>query len=279
LPDASSKRQIGRITFLASSLLIAGLCAAALKLLHAHPDSKRVTFAVGYGMVLAGVFWTRRLDSRLREAGFPRWIFWPYFLVVFTGCIAAQMLKLTNSLETLGLFFLLQLPAFLFSTEPVLSASLSPDDRAKEASKLLALDRSEAARRVTPIGAVEFAINVLLITGLWAVMHLLRADVAGMAIVRIWRMALDAGSVLLCLPWIFSVRGRLRMLGLMHWYPGFCTILLVACVVPFALRAISFQHALVLFAALQIPAVALRRQFIPAGLATPEASEEVESDS
>ena len=279
MPELRSNRQIGRITFLLSSLSVVGLCGVALRLLHTHPDTKRITFAVGYGMVLVGVFWTRSLESRLRDTGLPRWIFWPYFLIVFTGCIAVQVLKLTTNLETLALFFLLQLPALLFSSKPVLSDSLSPGDRAEESSRLIAFNRSEAARRVTPIGAVEFAVNVLIITGLWAVMHLLRADVAGMAMVRTWRMALDAGSALLCLPWIFTVRGRLRALGLMHWYPTFCTILLVACAVPFALRAISFQNALILFAALQIPGVILRREFLPAGLVTPDASEKVASDS
>ncbi len=257
-------------------LAVAALCGIALKLLHAHAESHRAQLAVEYGMVLLGVFWTRSLESRLRDAGLPRWSFWPYFLIVFTGCLTAHALKLTNSLETLVLFFVLQVPAVLFPDKPAPAKPLPQEAKAEEASKLA---KKQPARPVTPIGAIEFAVYVLLIAGLLWVLHLLRGDVAGMAMSRALRFGLDAASVLLCVAWIFSVRGRLANLGLRRWVPGFCAVVLAACAVPFALSLLSFQHALVLFAVLQLPAVLLRRRLIPARLVEPEAPEEADTDS
>jgi hypothetical protein len=85
-----------------------------------------------------------------------------------------------------------------------------------------------------------------------------------MAHLRNWRYALDAGSWLLCVPWFFSVRGRLKALGRMRWTMVFCATVFFPCLLLFYFREISFQWALVLFAALQIPAVLLRRELIPA---------------
>lgn len=246
-------KQLSRITFLLSCLLVAGLSGAAQRLLQAHAESRRAWMAVVYCMILLGVFWIRSLERRLADAGFPRWSFWPYFLIVFTGCLAAHFLKFTNSQETLGLFLLLQLPAVLFQSKST-PAELSP-----EGVKLPA----KPARPVAPLGALEFAVFMLLIAGLWRVLHLLRGDVAGMAHSRAWRYALDAGSWLLCVPWFFSVRGRLKALGRMSWTMVFCAMVFFSCLLLFYFRAITFPQALVLFAALQIPAVLLRREFIP----------------
>ena len=278
MSNSTVNKQTDRITFLLSSVFIAMMCGAALKVQHSHPDSKRVLFAVGYSLVLLGVFWTRALDSRLRDAGLPRWTFWPYFLIVFTGCLAAHLLKFTNSLETLALFLVLQLPALLLPPKPAPTESSSQAADAEEPAKPAASHKRNA-RPVTPVGAIEFAVYVLLIAGLLFVLHLLRGDLAGLALPRALRYALDAASGLLCVPWIFSVRGRLSRLGLMHWFPIFCAIVLIASAVPFALHIISFQHALVVFAVLQLPAILLRREFIPAGLVRPDASEEADSDS
>lgn len=279
MSNSALNRQMSRITFLLSSVLVAGLCGGALRLQHSHPDSKRLLLGLGYGVVVLGVFWTRSLENRLRDAGLPRWSFWPYFLIVFTGCLGAHLLKLTNSIETLGLFLVLQLPAILFPSKLAPVESSPQSTSAAEVSKSAASLEKKPARKITPLGAIEFAVYVLLIAGLWSVLHLLRGDVAGMANSRALRITLDGASLLLCVPWIFSVRGRLRSLGLAHWYPAFCSLLLAACAVPLALRAISFQHALVLFAFLQIPAVILRQEFIPARLVQPEASEEADTDS
>jgi len=269
LSNSALNKQMGRIAFLLSTLVVAALCVVARKMLHAHSDSHRVFSVVGYGMVLLGVFWTRAFDSRLRDAGLPRWTFWPYFLIVFTVCLGANALKFTNTLETLGLFLVLQLPALLLPAKSTPAASLSSS----------AASHEDADRPITRIGAIEFAVYVLLIAGSLFVLHLLKGDMAGLALPRALRYAFDAASTLLCVLWVLCVRGRLIALGLARWVPVSCAVVLIASAVPFALRAVSFEHALVLFAALQLPVVLLRGRVVPAGLVRPDASEEVDSDS
>ena len=264
MPNSTLYTQFGRITFLLSCLLVAGLSGAALLLLQAHAESRRAWMAVGYCLILLGVFWIRSLERRLADAGLPRWSFWPYFLIVFTGCLAAHGLKVTTSPETLALFLLLQLPAVLFESKSA-PTELSPRSAFLEkAFSRFASQNHKPAQPVEPLGAFEFAVFVLLIAGLWQVLHLLRGDVGGMAHSRAWRLALDAGSWLLCAPWFFSVRGRLKALGRMRWTMVFCATVFFPCLLLFYFREISFQWALVLFAALQIPAVLLRRELIPA---------------
>jgi len=253
LPGSALSKQFGRITFLFSCLLVAGLSWAAQRLLQAHAESRRAWMAVVYCLILLGVFWIRSLERRLADAGLPRWSFWPYFLVVFTGCLAAHLLKFTNSQETLGLFLLLQLPAVLFESKA------APAEIAPENVNL----PLKPARQVAPLSALEFAIFLMLIAGLWHVLHLLRGDVNGMSHARNWRYTLDAGSWLLCAPWYFSVRGRLQALGRMRWTMVFCATVIFSCLLLFYFSVISYPQALVLFAALQIPAVLLRREFIP----------------
>ncbi len=279
MSNSRVNQQIGRIKFLFSCLLVVFLSGAALRLTHSHPDSKRVLAVVGYGVALLGVFWTRSLESRLRDAGLPRWTFWPYFLIVFTGCLAAHVLKLTNSLETIGLFLVLQLPAVVFSSNPK-AAESKPQSTIEEAVPVpVASKRRRPARPITPLGAIEFTIYVLLIVGLSFVLHLLRGDVAGLGMTRALRYAIDAASVLLCVPWILCVRGRFRSLGLTRWYPSFCASVLVVCAVPCALKLVNFQNALVLFAVLQLLPAILRRAQIPVGLVDVEASEVVDPNA
>lgn len=263
MPDSPQSRQIGRMTFLLSALLVALLCAAALHLLRSHAESKRAVFAVGYGMVLLGVFWTRSLERRLTDAGLPRWIFWPYFLVVFTGCLGAHVLKFTNSLETLALFLLLQLPAALFPSKPAGAESSPAGALLQPTFSLFAWIRNKWTRDVAPLSAFEFAVFVLLIAGLLQVLHLLRGDFRVTAHAREIRAALDAGSGLLCVLWVFSARGRLQALGLMRWTLELCFIVLAVCLLPLTLRAISFPVALAIFISLQVPAVLLRRESNP----------------
>jgi hypothetical protein len=251
-------KQTGRLVFLFSSVFVAALCGVALYLLRAHAGSHRAMAAVGYGFVILGVFWLRSLESRLMDTGAPRWCFWPYFLVVFTGCLAAYGLKVTNGPETLGLFLILQLPLASWPGKRAEARSL------RESGRFPALRPTKDSRGVTPLGAFEFAVYVVLTAGLWYVLHLLRGDVSGMAMARNFRYALDAGSGLICVLWIFSVRGRLKALGRTRWTLVFCSIVLILCSLLFALRVISFPHALLLFLALQIPAVLIRRESIPA---------------
>jgi len=275
LPDSALSRQIGRITFLLTSLVVAAAGGGALYLLRSHAESRRVFLAVEYGFVLLGVFWLRSLERRLQDAGLPRWSFWPYFLIVFTGCLGAHVLDLTNSLQTLVLFLLLQLPAVLFPSERPLPHGVVVEG----ASSRSISQANKPGRPVTPLGAGEFAIYLVLIAGLWAVLHLLRGDVTGISGARAFKLALDAGSGIVCILWIFSVRGRLKALGRMRWTLYFCFVVLALCVLPFAFRGITFQHALVLFAVLQLPIAVLRRKFISARVFPADYSEEVDSVS
>jgi hypothetical protein len=234
-----------------------------MHLLRSHAESKRALFAVGYGLILLGVFWTRSLERRLADAGLPRWIFWPYFLAVFTGCLGAHVLKFTNSLETLALFLLLQLPAALFPSKPAGVDTLPPNALLKQTFSLFAWIRNRWTRDVTPLSAFEFAVFVLLIAGLLQVLHLLRGDFRVTAHAEEIRAALDAGSGLLGVLWVLSARGRLQALGLMRWTLELCCIVLAVCLLPLTLRAISFPVALAIFISLQVPAVLLRIESSP----------------
>jgi hypothetical protein len=53
---------------------------------------------------------------------------------------------------------------------------------------------------------------------------------------------------------------RLKNLGLTRWYLSSCSIVLAVCGLPLFYSVIPFPHALVLFVALQIPAIFLRRK-------------------
>lgn len=249
---------MGRIRFLLSLALIAVLGGGVLRLWRPHAGNPRATMLLEYCLVLLGVFWIRSLERRLRDAGLPRWCFWPYFLIVFTACFAAHALRFANSPRTLALFFLLQLPAILFQSAPAPAGLLPPGAQAAASHK------NKPARPVAPLGAVEFAIYLLLIAGLWHVLHLLRGDVGGMDHSRALKLALDAASGLLLLPWFFSVRGRLKSLGRARWTMVFCAAVLVVCLLPLAFRLLSFPLAIALFVALQIPAIFLRREAISA---------------
>jgi hypothetical protein len=250
---------MGRIKFLLSLALIAVSGGALLRLWRPHAESPRATLLLEYCLALLGVFWIRSLERRLRDAGLRRWCFWPYFLIVFTACFAVHALQFANLPRTIGLFFLLQLPAILFESAPEPSGLLSGSASA------LAPPNSKPARPITPLGPVEFVIFLLLIAGLWQVLHLLSGDMSIMPHARVWKLSLEAAPVLLGLPWFFSVRGRLKSLGWERWTLLFCAAVLAICLLPLAFRLIGYPLAILLFAALQIPAVFLRRKAISAG--------------
>jgi hypothetical protein len=235
-------------------VLVAVFCGGAFYLLRSHAGNRHLLLAVAYGLVVLGVFWLRSLDRRLMDMGWPRWSFWPCFLAIFTACLGAHVLKIIEGPETLVLFIVLQIPLAVW---PGKSA---PGELLAEGANLSASQAGKPARKVTPIDALEFAVYVVLIAGLLHVLHLLRIDVSGMAHSRALKLALDAGSVLLCVLWIFSAKGRLKALGQMRWTLVFCSVVLIPCLLLFALRVINFPHALVLFVALQIPAVLIRRE-------------------
>ncbi|MFY9853791.1 MAG: hypothetical protein WAK26_07945 [Terracidiphilus sp.] len=247
MSNSTLHKQMGRVTFLAFIVLVVAFCGGALYLTHTQGESRHLLFAAAYSIVLLGVFWIRSLECCILDMGWPRWSFWPCFIVIFTACFGAHVLKIMDAPETLALFIALQIPLAVWPAKPAaVDLSKSPPSR--------------AARNVTPIDALEFAVYVVLIAGLLHVLHLLRMDVSGVVHSRVLKLALDFASALLCVLWILSARGRLRALGQMRWTLVFCSIVLIPCLLIFALRVISFPHALILFVALQIPAVLIRRE-------------------
>ncbi|MFZ1086133.1 MAG: hypothetical protein WAN35_14305 [Terracidiphilus sp.] len=256
MPGVTRSKYFGRILFLLSCLFTAGLTGEAVLLLRAHPESHRGLLLVQFSLVLLGVFWIRSLERRLAEAGLPRWSFWPYFLIVFTACFGGHVLKKINGPETLGLFLLLQLPAFLFQSQHApaqIGVGVAPVQR-------------KPSRPGVPVGAAEFSIYLFLLFNLWNVLHLLHGDVSGFEHVKALRLTLDAGSWLLIVPWFFSVRGRMKALGRLRWTMHFCALTLIPCLMLFYCKALHFIEALILFTALQIPTVFLRREWISAKL-------------
>jgi hypothetical protein len=254
LSNSTLHKQMGRVTLLVSTVLVAAGCGGALYLLHAHAESRHLLFAVAYSVVLLSVFWIRSLELRLMDMEWPHWSFWPCFLTIFTACFGAHVLKIVDGPETLALFVALQIPLAVWPSR------LSPGELLTGGANLSASQTNKPVRKVTPIDALEFAVYVVLIAGLLHVLHLLRIDVSGMAHSRALKLALDAGSGLLCVLWVFSARGRLKALGRTRWTLVFCSIILIPCLLLFALRVINFPHALELFVILQVPAVLVRRE-------------------
>ncbi|MGA3373371.1 MAG: hypothetical protein ABSC48_16570 [Terracidiphilus sp.] len=381
MPDLVWAKQMGRITYLLSSVAIAVLCGAAVLLLRSHPESRHVLLAAQCCLAVLAVIWIRSLESRLQDAGLPRWSFWPYFLLVFTLCFGAHA-KGMGGPRTLALFLLLQISALLLQSQPASGESLlrgAGHEAARKYPEFLrpvgrflfllrvvllaafgaallhlvqrtsagvarwemclalavlgfvwiynvegrALDAqlpswvpatycmaapglcflpflfhrvslptalalfivlqiptvflqsrtvlaeppspsSKWLRPGEPIGSLDFAVYTLLIAGLWHVLHLLRGDAGGGHWARVIEVALDAGSLSLCLAWVVSVKGRLKDLRLTRWYIDSCFIVFILCLLPFAFRILTFSHALILFVVLQIPAIFIRREFIPA---------------
>jgi hypothetical protein len=241
-------------------IVVAALSAGAMRLLAAHAGSHRAQLAVGYCLVLLGVVWVKSLGSRLSNAGLPRWTFWPFFLIVFTACFGGHALKMTSGPETLGLFLLLQLPAMLFQSQP------TPADQADANTVEGAQKQRKPTRPVVPISAVEFAIFLTLLANLWNVLYLLHWDVGGFAHAKALRLAMTVAFWLLCVPWYLSVRGRLKALGRLRWTMHFCALTIFPSLLLFYFREIRFLQALILFAALQTPAIFLRREWISARL-------------
>ncbi len=109
------------------------------------------------------------------------------------------------------------------------------------------------------LDGIDYAVYSFLIAGLWYVLHLLRGDAGFGVLAWVLDPALDAGAIILCVLWTICVGRRMRNAGLQAWALDFCLIVFTACLLPLALGAISFPQALELFAALQIPAVFVRR--------------------
>lgn len=239
MSDSALLKQMGRITFLLSSLLVAVACGVAFRLLQAHPESRRFTYAVAAGLIFLGVFWIRSVEGRLMDAGLPRWLFWPYFLIVFASCAAAHVLKILDSQQTLMLFVAIQLPTVLLESNPA-------SERREEMRRYPAYNK--------PVGRFLFLLRLLLLAALWgALFHLQAATGWGLALLE-----MRLGLVLVAFFWIYNVEGRLMDAGLPRWCSvPYCLIVPALCLVPVYLKVTEDTHplALALFVLLQIPAV------------------------
>jgi hypothetical protein len=248
--DSAFSKQMGRITFLLSSLVVAVACGVALQLLLDHVENRRVTYVVAAGLIFLGVFWIRSVERRLMDAGLPRWVFWPYFFTIFAVCAAVHVLRLLDNPHTLILFFALQIPTVFLESKP---ASGSREER-----------RSYPAYN-HPVGQFLFLLRVLLVVAFWAALFRLQAA-AGWGL-ALWEMRL--GLLILAFAWMYNVEGRLMDAGLPRWCSVlYCLIVPALCLVPvcFQVTKDAYPLALALFAALQIPAVLFYRK-------TPRAAE------
>jgi hypothetical protein len=181
-------------------------------------------------------------------------------------CVLPHFLKIINLQVALALFVVLQIPTIFFESRAVQAGPPPLDAGKQEASSSPAMQKDKPVRQAGQLDGFEFAVYIVLIAGLWHVLHLLRGDVGGGAMSWALDSALDAGALFLCLLWMISVKGRLRDAGLLRWAVDFCLIVFTTSLLPLAFRIISFPQALVIFAALQIPAIFIRRGSISSRL-------------
>jgi general stress protein CsbA len=249
LSGSALRKQIGRISFLLSSLAVAATGGGALQLMHAHEGSRRVSLAVEYGLVLLGVFWLRSLERRLRDAGLPRWLFWPYFLFVFTVCLGARARGMVNETQMLLLFVALQLPTVLFRSKPTDAESLP-----RRAGRATA---ESDFKYNLPVGRFLFLLRLVLLAAFWAALfHLSASPARGLAL---WEMRL--GLVILAFVWVYNVEGRLLDAGLPHVLSiPYCLIVPCLCLLPVWLKLVDPPLALALFVLLQLPTVFFYRK-------------------
>jgi hypothetical protein len=239
----------GPFLFLLRAVVLAGFGAALLNL--AQRTGRGVALGeMGLALLLAGLAWVYNVEGRALDAQLPSWVPAAYCLAAPGLCFLPFLLHRVSLPVALALFVVLQIPTVFLPSKPAFAEPSSPPSR--------------PVRQIEPLAGFEFAVYIFLIAGLWHVLHLLRNDVGGAA----WAIqaALDAGSLALCLAWVVTVKGRLKNLGLTRWYIDFCSIVFLPCLLTFAFRVLSFPHALILFVALQIPAVFLRGKFLPASL-------------
>jgi len=254
---------VGRFQFLLRVLLIAALYAALLHLARGAGPGV-VAWEMRIGIVLFAFVWIYSVEGRVLDAGLPRWLSIPYCLILPGMCVLPHFLKIVNVQVALALFFVLQIPTIFFQSRAV-PASLNPlDAREQDASSLAAKHENMPVRKGRRIDGIEFAVYTLLIAGLWYVLHLLRGDVGYGPMSWALDCALDALAWILCFLWLICVKGRLREAGLLPWTLDFCLIVFTASVLPLAFQVMRFPMALVVFAALQIPAVIIRRGLVSA---------------
>jgi hypothetical protein len=254
-PQKSSEylRPVGRYLFLLRVLLLVAFGAALFHVaLRAGSGVERWEMALG--LVLLGFAWIYNVEGRVLDAGLPGWASAAFCTFAPGICLLFLLLHMAGIHAVLALFLALHFLTVFFEGKP------KADELAQSENKPL--------RKAEPIGGFEFAVYLLLIAGLWTVLHLLRGDVAGPSYAWAWQLAFDAGSLCLCVAWFFSVKGRLRDLGLERWYLDFCFSVLLVCVLPVAYRILTYQHSILLFIALQIPVIFLRKENIPASFSS-----------
>lgn len=240
---------VGPFLFLLRILLIAAFSAELIHLAQkAGPGVARWELALT--LVILPFVWIYNVEARILDAQLPSWASAIYCLIVPIVCCLPILVHRLSSKSALVMFVVLQIPAAFLQSKARLAPPSSPEIK--------------PARQTEPLGAFDFAVYILLIAGLWHVLHLLRGDVMGGG--RAWPFyaALDAGSLSLCLAWVVSVKKRLADLDLTRWYVDCCSMVFILSLLPFAFRMLTLPHALILFAVLQIPVVFMRREFIPA---------------
>jgi len=242
-------KPVGPFLFLLRVLLIAAFSAAFLHL--AQRTGRGVAlWEMYFAVVILGLVWIYNVEGRALDAQLPSWTSALYCMIVPAASFLPILLNHFSLRIVLTLFVALQIPTLFLQSKFILPK--------------LPLPEGKQVRLLESLGAFDFAVYIQLIAGLWAVLNLLRGDVGGGTWAWVFDVALDAGSLTLCLAWIVSVKGRLRNLGLARWYIDLCAIVLLLSLLPVSLRILSFTHALILFVVLQIPVVFLRKERLPA---------------
>ena len=250
-------KPVGRFQFVLRVVLIGALFAALLQLARAAGPGV-VAWEMRTGIVLFAFVWIFSVEGRVVDAGLPRWISIAYCLILPGVSALPHFLSIFNLHVALGLFVVLQVPTIFVESRTPRGGRTDLDAIEQEAIGVSAMRKGKPVRPDLSFDGVEFAVYSLLIAGLWYVAHLLRGD-AGLGEMS-WApdLALDAGALFLCVLWMICVTGRLRNAGLLPWALDFCLFILAASLLPLAFGVISFQGALLVFAALQLPAVFTR---------------------
>ena len=258
-------KPVGRFQFVLRVSLIAALYAGLLELARgAGPGF--TAWEMRLGIVLFAFVWIYSVEGRAMDAGLPRWVSIPYCLIVPGVCVLPHVLKFTDIHVALAMFAVLQFPTILLKSRPDDAVPVLLDAGVQRESSPAAAEKSEPVRPGTRLGSFEFAVYLVLIAGLWHVLHLLRGDAGAGPMAWAVDSGVDAGAFCLGVFWVNNMRGRFRDAGLLRWAIDCCLIVFTASALPLAFNVMSFSQALILFAALQIPVVFIRRGAIPARL-------------
>jgi uncharacterized membrane protein YhaH (DUF805 family) len=234
------------MTFLLNLAFVAVLCLGAQLLLQSYPDSDRLGTAVKFGMIVPGAFWVWSVLRRLRDAGLPRWLLFPYGVAVFGACAAVHLRRILDWQETLAFFFILQIPTVLFPSKP------RPASSSRRSGTQTSVPTQPYPEYNRPVGRFQFVLRVVFIGALFtALLQLAREAGPGVAA---WEMR--AGIVLFAFVWILSVEGRVMDAGLPQWFSiPYCLLLPAVSALPHFLKIFNLDVALLLFVILQVPTI------------------------